>query len=130
MSIPNLLQNNVAEVAVSIDGHGMRPAYHGKIPEQLASLCRSNQSVYELVVEGMMNHDREPLVHAMMVDPLSAAVASPAEIRSMAEELFAAEKRFIPKWCSKAKRVAVKKPFATLRKVQKASVSSMADRDQ
>ncbi|MFW6152702.1 MAG: hypothetical protein ACOC6C_06970 [Verrucomicrobiota bacterium] len=35
----------------------------------------------------------------MMLDPLSAAVCSPAEIRQMAEELFKAESRYIPAWC-------------------------------
>jgi len=30
------------------------------------------------------------------VDPLTSAVCSPAEIRQMAEELFKAEKAFIP----------------------------------
>jgi hypothetical protein len=43
--------------------------------------------------------DRETLIHAMMLDPLSAAVCSLDEIRSMAEELFRAEKDFIPAWC-------------------------------
>jgi hypothetical protein len=39
----------------------------------------------------------------MMMDPLSAAVCSLGEIRRMAEELFAVEKSFIPKWCAKAR---------------------------
>jgi len=56
-------------------------------------------AVYELCVQGVMNQDREAVVHAMMLDPLSAAVCSPAEIRSMAEDLFRAEKRYIPEWC-------------------------------
>ena len=63
----------------------------------------------------ILNRNRESIIHAMMLDPLSAAACSPAEIRAMAEELFAAEKKFIPNWCQ------AKKPRAR-RATRKASL--------
>lgn len=101
--IPNLPLTGVVEVAVTVDKRGFSPTYFGPLPEQLAALCRANMAVFELTVSGIMNRNRESVVHAMMLDPLSAAVASPAEIRSMAGELFAAEARFIPAWCQARK---------------------------
>jgi hypothetical protein len=67
----------------------------------------------------------------MMLDPLSAAVCSPEEIREMAGKLFTAEAKFIPAWCNKV--VAMK--VAKLGKAPKATgdgaaaVSAMAARN-
>lgn len=100
--IPNLPLDGVVEVAVMVDREGYTPTYFGRLPEQVAALCRSNMAVYELTVQGVMNRDRESIIHAMMLDPLTAAVCSPDEIRSMAGELFAAERKYIPEWCAMA----------------------------
>jgi hypothetical protein len=53
----------------------------------------------------------------MMLDPLTAAVCSLAEIRQMTEELFEAERKYIPDWCQKPKksRSAAAKPQAKAR---------------
>ncbi|MEI6168838.1 MAG: alpha-glucosidase/alpha-galactosidase [bacterium] len=96
--IPNLPQTGVVEVAVLVDRRGYMPTYFGPLPEQVAALCRSNMAVFELAVDGILNHNRESVIQAMMVDPLSAAVCSPQEVRQMADELFRAEKAYIPEW--------------------------------
>ncbi len=106
--IPNLPQGGAVEVAVVVDRTGYNPTYFGPLPEQVAALCRSNMAVFELTVNGILNADRESVIHALMLDPLSAAVCSPDEIRSMAEELFAAEKKYIPSWCQGRKAGAVR----------------------
>jgi len=103
--IPNLPQTGVVEVATLVDKRGYMPVYFGDLPEQCAALCRSNMSVFELCVEGILKNNREAVIHAMMLDPLSAAVCSLGEIRTMAEELFAAEKDYIPKWCARPQNV-------------------------
>jgi len=133
--IPNLPTTGVVEVAVLIDRHGVTPTYFGPLPEQLAALCRANMSVFELAVRGIMEKDREAVIHAMMIDPLSAAVCSPAEIRSMAEELFAAEKKYIPAWVQKKRTVRKVASRRTAAKPKRklstgaAEVSSMAARN-
>lgn len=105
--IPNLPQTGVVEVATLVDRRGFMPTYFGNLPEQCAALCRSNMAVFELCAHGILNKNREAVIHAMMMDPLSAAVCSLSEIRAMAEELFAVERRFIPSWCAKPKQVAL-----------------------
>ncbi len=129
--IPNLLQTGVVEVAVLVNKQGYTPTWFGPLPEQVAALCRSNMAVFELCVQGVLNQDRESVIHAMMLDPLSSAVCCPAEIRKMTEELFNAEKDYIPTWCRKATkakkvRLAVK---AGGKSDGAAEVSSMAARN-
>jgi len=132
--IPNLPQTGVVEVAVVVDKQGYTPTYFGDLPEQCAAMCRSNMTVFELCVQGVLNCDREAVIHSMMVDPLSAAVCSPGEIRDMAEELFAAEKPYIPAWCAKPKAKAKHAAKKTAKKRAAkadgaAEVSSMAARN-
>lgn len=94
--IENLPFDGVVEVPVLVDGAGYHPCRFGRLPSQLAALCQSNMAVYELGVKAALEGGREAAIHAMMLDPLSAAVCSPAELRAMAEELFAAEAGFLP----------------------------------
>jgi len=131
--ITNLPQTGVVEVAVVVDKRGYTPTFFGELPEQCAAMCRSNMAVFELCVQGILNRDRESVIHAMMLDPLSAAVCSPGEIRQMAEELFAAEKRYIPDWCAKPKAKAKARRARAKKRAPKsdaaAEVSSMAARN-
>jgi len=132
--IPNLPQTGVVEVGVMVDKQGYTPTYFGELPEQAAALCRSHMAVYELTVQGILQGDRERIIHAMMVDPLTAAVCSPQEIRSMAEELLKAEKKYIPSWCQASKKTVTKPKVAKRRKTGPlkdgaAEVSSMAARN-
>ncbi len=99
--ISNLLPDNVAEVAVLVNRNGFNPCRFGELPPQMAAICRSHQAVYDLVVRGIMNQDREAIAHAMMLDPLASAVCCPAEIREMTERMAAAEKDYIPAFMSK-----------------------------
>jgi alpha-galactosidase len=66
------------------------------LPPQLAALCRANMAVFDLAARAAIERRREPAVHALLLDPLTAAVCSPAEIRKMADELFAAERDYLP----------------------------------
>ncbi len=113
--IPNLPQTGVVEVATLVDTRGFLPTFFGNLPEQCAAMCRSNMAVFELCVDGVLRQDRETVIQSMLADPLSAAVCSPGEIRSMAEELIAAEKDHIPAWCRKPRSAPTAVP-ASLRK--------------
>ncbi|MEC0229532.1 MULTISPECIES: alpha-galactosidase [Paenibacillus] len=94
--IHNLPQNGVVEVACMVDRNGVNPCRFGSLPEHLAALCRSNMAFFDLAVGAVLNNDKEMARHALMVDPLSAAVCSLAEIGDMFEELYEAERDFIP----------------------------------
>jgi alpha-galactosidase len=94
--IENLPQDGVVEVACLVDKKGVRPTRFGRLPSQVAALCRANMSMFELGVDAALTRSREKAVHALMLDPLTAAVCSLAEIRSMVYELFEAEKAYLP----------------------------------
>jgi alpha-galactosidase len=47
--------------------------------------------IHELMVQAVIERDREPALMALMLDPLTAAVCSPDEIRQMFEEMWEAE---------------------------------------
>lgn len=94
--IHNLPADGVVEVACMVDRNGVNPCRFGSLPEHLAALCRSNMAFFDLAVGAVLNNDKEMARHALMVDPLSAAVCSLDEISDMFEELYEAERDFIP----------------------------------
>ncbi|WP_145023431.1 alpha-galactosidase [Paenibacillus sp. Y412MC10] len=94
--IHNLPGDGIVEVACMVDRNGVNPCRFGSLPEHLAALCRSNMAFFDLAVGAVLNNDKEMARHALMVDPLSAAVCSLDEISDMFEELYEAERDFIP----------------------------------
>jgi len=94
--IDNLPQGGCVEVPCYVDGTGIHPLKFGPLPEQVAALCRSNMAVFELGVKAALECNREAVYHALMLDPLTAAVLCPAEIRQMTDELFEAERQYLP----------------------------------
>ena len=80
------------EVACRVDGRGIQPLNVGALPEQLAALNRSHMAVHELVVQALLERDREKARLALMLDPLTAAVCSLGEISAMFDEMWEAER--------------------------------------
>jgi alpha-galactosidase len=94
--ITNLAGDGAVEVACLIDRNGIHPTRYGALPAQMAALCRSNMNYFDLAATACIERSKEFAVHALMLDPLTAAVLSPREIRAMANELFDAEREFLP----------------------------------
>lgn len=94
--IDNLPQGQCVEVAVMVDGNGFNPCRFGELPPQMAAICRSNMAMFELGVIAALESSREAAAHALMLDPLTAAVLSPAEVKQMTEELIEAELELLP----------------------------------
>jgi len=94
--IDNLPQDGVVEVACEIDGDGVSPKPFGPLPPQCAAICASNMRMFNLAATACIEKSREAAVHAMLLDPLTAAVCCPAEIKRMTDELFEAEREFLP----------------------------------
>ncbi|MBN1557430.1 MAG: alpha-glucosidase/alpha-galactosidase [Lentisphaerae bacterium] len=94
--IPNLLPDGCVELACLVDGNGVQPVRFGRLPAQMAAICRSNQSVFDLAATAAIERSREAAVHALMLDPLCAAVLTPGEIREMTLKLFEAEADYLP----------------------------------
>ena len=78
-----------------VDRHGVRPVRFGSLPPQMAALCDANMRMFDLAATAAIDRSKEAAIHALMLDPLTAAVCSPAEIRALALELFDAEKAFL-----------------------------------
>ena len=49
-------------------------------------------------VRAALDDDREMLYWALLYDPLTAAVLSMAEIRQMADEMYEAERQWLPQF--------------------------------
>jgi alpha-galactosidase len=94
--ISNLPADGCVEVACMIDRNGVNPTRYGELPPQMAALCSSNMSMFNLGAKAAIEKSKEAAIHALMLDPLTAAMCSPAEIKKMTLELFDAEKPYLP----------------------------------
>ncbi len=94
--IDNLPHNGVVEVACLVDKKGIQPTYFGALPTHLANLDQQHMAFHDLVATAVLEQDREAALHALMVDPLTAAVCSLAEIRAMFDEMVEAEHDYLP----------------------------------
>ena len=94
--ITNLPPDGVVEVACLVNRNGVTPTYYGKLPSQCAALCDWNMRMYDLAADACIQKSRKLAEQALMLDPLTAAVCCPAEVRQMTRELFEAEKEFLP----------------------------------
>lgn len=100
--IDNLPYDGVVEVACLVDGKGIQPTHFGPLPTQLAIIDAQHMAFHDLVVTSIIDQDREAAIHALMVDPLTAAVCSLEEIRTMFDEMVAVEKQYLPEYLFKA----------------------------
>ncbi len=96
--VDNLPQDGIVEVACLVDTNGVQPTHFGRLPTQLAALDAAHMAVHDLVAQAVLEHDREAALYALMVDPLTAAVCAPAEIRAMFDEMAEAEAPYLPEW--------------------------------
>ncbi|HWY92471.1 MAG TPA: alpha-glucosidase/alpha-galactosidase [Chthoniobacterales bacterium] len=93
--IENLPEGCCVEVPCLVDSNGIQPTKVGKLPPQLGALNRTNVNVQELILEAALTGNREAIYHAVMLDPLSGAVCTLPQIRSMVDELLEAQKSWI-----------------------------------
>jgi alpha-galactosidase len=89
------LPNGCVEVACLVDRYGIRPIHFGSLPEQLAALNRAHIAVHQLVVQALLERDKEAARYALLLDPLTAAVCSPAEISAMFDEMWEAQRPYL-----------------------------------
>ncbi len=89
------LPDGCVEVACMVDATGVHPCYFGTLPEQVAALNRAHMAVHTLVAEAILRRDRQAAEYALLLDPLTAAVCSPAEIHALFDELWEAEAPYL-----------------------------------
>ncbi len=94
--IGNLPADGCVEVSCMVDQNGINPTRYGELPPHMASLCASNMHMIGLGAQAAIERSKELAIQSLLVDPLTSAVCSPAEIRKMTLEMFRAEKDFLP----------------------------------
>jgi alpha-galactosidase len=94
--ITNLPDDGCIEVACLINHNGFQPIKYGKLPQQMAAICDWNMRYFDLAAEAAVHKSKQHAEWALMLDPLSAACCSPAEIKELTRRLFEAEAAFLP----------------------------------
>jgi len=94
--IDNLPEGCCVEVPVLASKRGLNPMHVGKLPAQLAILNNITAGCEELAVEAAIEGDRRKVFHAICMDPLTSAVLSLDEIKNMVNEMFEANKDWLP----------------------------------
>jgi alpha-galactosidase len=93
--ITNLPEGCTVEVPCLVDASGVQPVVVGDLPPQLAALNRTNINVQELVVEAALTGNVDAVYHAVMLDPLTAAVCTLPQIHAMVTEMLQAQKSWL-----------------------------------
>jgi alpha-galactosidase len=96
--ITNLPEGCCVEVPCLVDQNGVHGVVVGALPTQLAALNRTNINVQGLTVEGALRGDKDAVHHAVMLDPLTAAVCTLPQIHTLVEEMFEAQARWLPQF--------------------------------
>ena len=94
--IENLPSDGCVEVACLVNHNGIQPIRYGRLPKQMAAICDSNMRMFDLAADAAIQKSKQLATWALMLDPLTSAVCSPAEITEMVDRLFKAEEEFLP----------------------------------
>jgi alpha-galactosidase len=96
--IDNLPEGCCVEVPVLASRRGLSPIHVGALPDQIALLTNISARCEELAVEGALTGDPRKIFHAICFDPLTSSVLSLGEIKSMVDEMFVANKDWLPQF--------------------------------
>lgn len=104
--ITNLPDDCIIEAPGYVDRNGISIPVVGDLPLGCAAVCNASISVQRLAVEAALTGDIALLKQAMMMDPLTGAVANPPEIWQMADEMLVALSPWMPQWRAEAARAS------------------------
>lgn len=96
--ITNLPNDAIIEAPGYVDRNGINMAVYGDLPLGCAAVCNASISVQRLAVEAAVQGDPALLKQAMMMDPLTGAVANPPEIWQMTDEMLVAQAEWLPQY--------------------------------
>jgi alpha-galactosidase len=94
--IPNLPSRAVVEVPCLVDRSGVQGCYVGDLPEVCAAVNRTNINVQLLTIEAALTGRKEPIYHAAMLDPHTAAELTLDEIRRLCDDMIEAHGDMMP----------------------------------
>ncbi len=96
--ITNLPQGACVEVPVYVDKAGFHPLHVGALPPECALLTQLSSGIEEMAITAALTGDPVMIYRAICNDPLTAAVLSLAEIRSMVNDMFAQNEAYVPQF--------------------------------
>ena len=96
--IDNLPENACVEVPVFVDKGGFHPVHVGPLPPQLVTLVHTSSMIEEMTVEAALTGDPTLVYWACLHDPLTAAVCSMAEIKTMVNAMFKQNQKYLPQF--------------------------------
>lgn len=97
-AIANLPADAVVEVPGYVDGTGINIPRVGELPLGCAAVCNASIAVQRLAVAAAVAGDDALLRQAMLLDPLTGAVATPPEVWQMVDDLLLAQQRWLPQY--------------------------------
>ena len=93
--IEDLPEGHCVEIPCVADRTGVRGGHVGKLPIHLAALCRGMADMQTLASDAFLERDLEKACLACIIDPCTAACATPATIRECFNKLLAAERDWL-----------------------------------
>jgi alpha-galactosidase len=93
--ISNLPPQSCVEAPVLASREGIRPFCAGPLPEHLAILVNTTARCENLAVEAAMDGDWMKIYHSILFDPLTSAVLSMEEIRTLTVAMFEKNKDYL-----------------------------------
>ena len=94
--VDNLPYGSCVEVPVLASPRGLEPIHVGSIPPQCALASGTAAQTEEMAVQAFFTGNRNLVYQAICYDPLTAAVLSLKEIRSMVDEMFKQNEEWLP----------------------------------
>jgi len=94
--ITNLPQGACVEVPVYVDKDGFHSIHVGALPPECALLTQLSSGIEEMAITAALTGDPVMLYRAICNDPLTAAVLSLAEIRSMVNAMLTQNEPYLP----------------------------------
>ena len=107
-TITNLPDECIVEVPGYVDGNGISIPKVGELPLGCAAICSQSIWVQRLAVEAAVSADRDLLVQAMLMDPLTGAVCNTAEVDQMVDEYLIEEAEWLPQYAEEIERAKVR----------------------
>jgi alpha-galactosidase len=96
--VTNLPPDACVEVPVFATRQGFNPVHVGALPPQVAALTSLSAQIEEMAVEAAITGNPRLVYQAICHDPLTAAVLSLAEIRSMVNDLLKQNRDYLPQF--------------------------------
>jgi alpha-galactosidase len=96
--VTNLPPDACVEVPVFATTKGFSPVPVGALPPQVATITGLSSQIEEMAVEAALTGNPRLVYQAICHDPLTAAVLSLAEIRSMVDEMLEQNRDYLPQF--------------------------------